>query len=431
MFGVRGVAAAVRLPDNTIWRGAAGTSTLTPFVPLRPNMLFGVASVTKTFTAALTMRLVDRGFITLNDPIGRHLPAIARIPTINQAITIRQLLNHTSGLAEYTTSRNFVAQPSHQFTDIEILNLIGPPVSTPGTTYRYNNTGYFLLGLILQVKYFLPLAPTLTQNVWRAFGMDSTFMGYAQFIPPTIEQANAWTNNTPPMVNMTLSPRTALFSGFNSAGGSLSTVGDLARWGRVLVRGPMLSAASRQAMQTVTPLSVAAGTPYGLGCTPFPLGTNRTGWGHMGSIPGCLAVFCYEPVCDVSIAILFNDDSWGAIRPLIQQRIYTLLNRALCSNLTGVAEAVERATPPTFAPNPATGTTHLDFECPAGTRTLQLALLDATGRAVRTTALDPALPSHEVPLAGLAPGVYQARLQLTATTTAAAATAITRLVIVP
>jgi D-alanyl-D-alanine carboxypeptidase len=431
-FGVKGIAGGVRLPDGTIWTGAAGVSTESPLDSLRPDMLFGVASITKTFTAALIMRAVEQGYVQLDDSIGRHLPVWAQLPNINPAITIRQLLNHTSGLGEYTANGAFVSAtmftPGRLFTSTDLLAMIGPPVSSPGTQYIYSNTGYFLLGLIIEKVYRLPVAEAIRRSVWRPCGMTTTFMGYHDSIPAGLDQAHAWSCVTNPSTDTNLRPRTALFSGYNAAGGALSTVTDLAKWGRLLFSGNFISPASVREMQNITPQSLTVSlNPYGLGCTSFAFG-QRTAWGHFGNITGCTSVFSYEPTCDVSIVLLFNDDRLPTLRPLIQERIYNLIQRAICPVPLGLP-ATATLSPPSLVPNPATNTTRLTFECPAETQSLTLNLLDATGRLVLSKALNPKLVLHDLSLTGLSAGVYHAQLQLTSKGTPRSTSA--RLVVLP
>ena len=414
-FGIKGVAAAVRLPDGSVWEGAAGVSTVTPLDSLRPDMLFGAASLTKTFTAALTLRLVEQGYMGLDDSIAPHLPVWARIPAVNPTrVTVRQLLCHTHGLAEYTAAPGFASAlattPGRLFTAADLLGFVLPPTAVPGTRFQYSNTGYFLLGLIIEHKYQIPLATALRRVIWTPSRLDETFMGY-ETLPAGLEQAHGWATSSPPPIDMNLSSRTALFTGYNAAGGSVSTVNNLARWGKILFGGQLLSPATVQQMQTLVQLSAGNITQFGMGCSPIPLGV-RTGWGHYGFVTGCLAAFAYEPHCDISISLVFNDDSQPTLRPLILNTLYNIVQQATCPRPMGQAGLAETLLAPTLSPNPATGSSLLTFACPPGTRALDVSLFDATGRVVRTFSLDPAHLTHDLSLTGLPAGVYQARLLL-------------------
>lgn len=416
-FGVKGVAAAVVLPDSTVWQGAAGLSTDSPAVALRPDMLFAVASVTKTFTAAIIMRLVERGVLALDDSIGHLLPAYACRPGVNPAVTVRQLLGHTSGLAEYTAEPAFsvsIWNTPATFNDHqELVALIENPLAAPDSIYSYNNTEYLLLGLIIEQQTGRSLADVYRRELWEPVGMSHTYLGAYDSIPAAEAEAHAWALRAGQLQDICLEPRTALLSGFNAAGGVLSTVTDIARWGKALFGSPyILAPASQQAMQQLTPLSVAANTPAGLGCTQVRLG-NQTGWGHPGNIPGALSIFAYEPACNVSIALVFNDDHLTSLRRAVIARLYYVVQRAICPGIIGNGDEfpVSQSSTLRFAPNPAAGTTQLTFTSNPDTQVLQFVLHDATGQLVQTGPLDPRAQTHDIRLNGLAAGLYHAQVQ--------------------
>ncbi len=428
-YGVRGVTAAVRFADGTIWTGAAGSSTVQPPDPLRPQMLFGIASITKTFTAALVLRLAERGAFGLDDPIRQHLPVLGAYPNIHPGITIRQLLGHTSGLAEYTRTSAFqdtvLRRPAQRFLADSLLRLVGAGTNLPGVAYAYINTGYLVLGMLIERKLGMPLAQAYRQELLTPTGLDSTFLGYDDPLPAALPVAHSWTWAISGTIrDLSLAPRTALFSGYQAAGGLLATPADVARWGAALFGGSVLSAASRQLMQTASPLSSAA--RYGLGAIAYSVDGGRTAWGHMGGIWGCQSIFCYEPICGLSIAVLINDDLRPDLRYNLMPALYAIAARATCS-VQAVPPPVVVAEKSRFLPNPAHGTTTLELGAPARGHAHTLTLYDAAGRAVRTFALPADAFRHNLPLDGLPPGVYSTRL----VSDTSPATVTQRLVVLP
>ncbi|MEZ4456197.1 MAG: serine hydrolase domain-containing protein [Gemmatimonadales bacterium] len=119
---------------------------------LRPEHLISIASITKTMTGAVILRLAEAGKLVLDDPISRWLQPIANV---DPAITVRQLLNHTSGVANYTADPAFsaaiAADPGHRFSREELLQFIGPyRAFAPGARTQYTNTAFILLGMIAE-----------------------------------------------------------------------------------------------------------------------------------------------------------------------------------------------------------------------------------------------------------------------------------------
>src|SRR4051812_15155215 len=157
-----GVALAVTTPRGT-WSGAAGVADVTTAAPLTPDATFRIASVTKSFTAAATLRLVEDHRLGLDDPIDRHLSAETLAPLRAggydvHAITIRQLLSHRSGLAgDYAQLPDYVEfvveNPQHHWTRAEQVKFVTTrtrPLSAPGAEEHYSDTGYILLGEVLE-----------------------------------------------------------------------------------------------------------------------------------------------------------------------------------------------------------------------------------------------------------------------------------------
>jgi D-alanyl-D-alanine carboxypeptidase len=155
--GIPGVAILARTPGEGTWASAAGSIDLRNGIPMKPNSVSRVGSITKMFTAVVILQLMEEGALALDDPISKFLPAevIRGIQNADSA-TIRQLLNHSSGIASYSdhqTIEEVLTRGSNRDqTSLRMLDLVrGLPASfTPGADCNYSNTGYILLGLVAE-----------------------------------------------------------------------------------------------------------------------------------------------------------------------------------------------------------------------------------------------------------------------------------------
>lgn len=146
-----GITAAVMLGDDTLWIGSAGYSDPTTMDPATTDMNCSIGSNTKMMTSAIILQLVNEGKLSFDDTIDEWFTPTNKIPG---NVTVRQLLNHTSGIADYTTEEwvdSFKVNPARVWTFEEIVDVfVGEPDFLPGTSWKYSNTGYFLLGKIIE-----------------------------------------------------------------------------------------------------------------------------------------------------------------------------------------------------------------------------------------------------------------------------------------
>lgn len=238
---IPGEAVAVRAPGLDVTE-AAGLADTAGAVPLRPETPFRIASVTKTFVAAAVLRLVEQRRVRLDAPISRYLSpeslALLRGGGYRpREITVRQLLRHTSGLFDYASTEAYdeinVSDPGHRWTPEEQLRFAmdhGRPVGKPGERYAYSDTGYVLLGEIIERATGQSLPAAVRRLIgFRRLGLDHTWW-------ETLEPAPA---GEPPRAhqyygdefdNIGLDASHDLYGG----GGLVSTVGDLTRFYRAL-----------------------------------------------------------------------------------------------------------------------------------------------------------------------------------------------------
>ena len=190
--GTPGVVAYVRTPDQRSWLGAAGMASLGQQAPMEPCHRMLVASVSKVFVATAIFQLIEQGALSLNDPLGDHLQGeyMNRIRNA-KVVTIRQLLNHTSGLYDYLDPIRFelwsLQKPFETASVLDRLALAydRAPTHEPGATYYYSNTNFVLLGLLVEELSGLTLEDYMDAHLFAPLGLTSAVMGTVENPIPT------------------------------------------------------------------------------------------------------------------------------------------------------------------------------------------------------------------------------------------------------
>jgi D-alanyl-D-alanine carboxypeptidase len=284
--------ALARVDDGRhTWRLAAGDARLEPRQPLTPAARFRVGSVTKSFVATVALQLVGEGTLRLDDTVERWVPGL--VPN-GGGITLRMLLNHTSGLFNYTDDAAFlnrvIADPTQPATPRELVAFATahPPTFPPGTDWAYSNTNYIVAGLILEAATGRSVERLIGQRILAPLRLRGTYFPVADpniagyhahgYLPPSLTNGAGYVDVTP------FAPSLAW-----TAGAVVSTADDLHRFYAALLGGRLLRPA--QLHQMTTTVRVLPTLGYGLG-----LFTQRracgTVWGHDGGIPGYLT-FAY------------------------------------------------------------------------------------------------------------------------------------------
>ena len=160
-YGIPGMSAAILFADGSIWRGAAGDADVETGVPVTPDTSFSVASVSKTFTAALILSLIEDGQLSLDGAAKSYLPSLP----IDPAITVRELLDHTSGLRDFYfgagVDHALLSKPARVWNPARSLKYLGKPYAKPGVEWHYSNTNYLVLGMLAEAVGGAPLADQL------------------------------------------------------------------------------------------------------------------------------------------------------------------------------------------------------------------------------------------------------------------------------
>jgi D-alanyl-D-alanine carboxypeptidase len=275
--GAHGVSFAVVRDGELLWSGSSGRArdartTLDGEAPMV------IGSVTKTFVAAAALQLVEEGRLGLDDRVRDHLPELRRL---SRRITVAQLLDHTSGLADLfndTTRRGLEDDPAHAWTADEVLGSLRSPWYEPGEGWAYANTNYYLLGMIVERLSEASLAEVLGERFLEPLGLDGTRVLTGVEGDPL---EPAWTTI------------------FWASGAMAAPASDLARWGDALYRGGVLDPASRAAMLTMNRHH------YGYGVQEIEIG-RRTGYGHTGLLNTYTSLLLHLPDEGLTLALLVN-----------------------------------------------------------------------------------------------------------------------------
>lgn len=306
---VTGEALSVAMPAWR-WSGATGYAD-SAGEPLTARHVFRIASVTKPFTAATILRLMEQGKIDIESPITRYIAPVSadvlRRGGYNpDHITVQQLLSHTSGIYDYATDANFNAQvmadPGRQWTRIEQINLAmssGKPMAAPGEIYAYSDTGYVLLGEIIERLTGQGLAPAVRKLLrFERLGLRDTY--WEQF--ENRKSKAPFAGNHLGDADLThANPSFDLFGG----GGIISSVSDLTTFYRALVRGDVFDRRSTLAVMMTTTGARRAPSEPGVATNAvrlIPVGRWKC-WGH-GGFWGQQVVHC--PEIDMTFAWTIN-----------------------------------------------------------------------------------------------------------------------------
>lgn len=227
---------------KVILRKGYGMANMEWEIPNQPNTKFRIGSVTKQFTAALILQLVEAGKIQLDAPMTKYLPDYRK--DTGDKISVHQLLNHTSGIPSYTT-RNFFkneSRDSYSVDDFVKKFASGDLEFEPGSNFRYNNSAYYLLGAIIEKVTGKPYAKVLKERILDPVGMSDT--GYDTHAPIIKNRAQGYRKTPRGYINANYLDMGLPFS----AGSMYSTVDDLFKWDRALYGNDVLSDASKLLM---------------------------------------------------------------------------------------------------------------------------------------------------------------------------------------
>jgi CubicO group peptidase (beta-lactamase class C family) len=300
--GTSGVSAAVIFADGSRWTGTAGLADVQTLRRVTSKMPFAVASVTKTFVAALALQLAHEGRFRLDDPVSKWLPTLVN----GDRITVRQLLDHTSGLESGPPPR----AATYRWSPTQVLAQGQTFACDPGTCLRYSDMGYVAVGAVLESVTGESLASLLRDRILRPLGLNTTWLqGFER------QRGRLALHVSDADDDSGIEPSTEFATRTGAAGALAATASDLAEWGHALFTGDLLDASVPDAMLDFDaaarlPCPAADECPgeYGLGMQAQLIG-GWLAWIHSGSTGSVLVHF---PRQHVTIAVLTNAEPGSA-----------------------------------------------------------------------------------------------------------------------
>lgn len=301
-----GITVLVAREGKPLLRKAYGMANLEKKQAMTPEMSLRLGSITKQFTAVSILMLAEEGKLSVQDDITRHLPDY---PTKGKKITIEHLLTHTSGIVSYTSKPGFMAAMNTDLTVAQMIDSFKNDALEfePGTRYAYNNSGYFLLGAIIEKLSGVSYAKFVEQRIFIPLGMTQTaYEGYERTAPLRAAGYSKKGDHFEPAAPLSMALPYA-------AGSLVSTVDDLNRWDQAIAQGKLLKPASWKMAFTPYTLADGKSTNYGYG---WAIGNLKGSpmISHGGGINGFSTYALSLPQEKMYVAVLGNTDS-GNVAP--------------------------------------------------------------------------------------------------------------------
>lgn len=299
-FDLVGLTIGVRQGKSQPFIRAYGHADVFTSTPTDPATIYPIASITKQFTAAAIMQLVEAGRLSLDDAISGF---IGGAPAAWEGITVRHLLNHTSGLADLNEAAMAALEVNGGNTLEEVIAVIESrsqvPSFAPGSAYAYNSVGYYLLGAVVERVTGMKYGEYLRSNIFEPLGLTST--SFEMIFPSGLAQGHRPVNGAlqpVPLVHPSLTYSTS---------GIVSSARDLLAWQQALAEGRVVHPSTYQLMISPTTLPSGAVVAYGYG-----MGVGRAGCSnavdHSGRAPGFESYLLYCPDDDMGLVVLLNSN---------------------------------------------------------------------------------------------------------------------------
>jgi CubicO group peptidase (beta-lactamase class C family) len=296
-----GCAVLVSQKGNVIYKKAFGLADIELNVPMQPDMVFRIGSITKQFTAVSILQLMEQGKLGLQDEITKFIPDY---PTQAYKITIEHLLTHTSGIQSYTGMKTFQDMIRKDMKPEEVIDIFKnqPMEFAPGTKWNYNNSGYFLLGYIIEKASGKSYPQYLEENIFKPLGMTNSYYGSNNRI--IHNRASGYQPGKDGIVNADIMSMTIPYA----AGSIQSTVEDLFKWHQAVHSYKLVKKESLEKAFTEYKLADGKGAHYGYGWALNSVQGSPT-IEHGGGINGFLTNALYLPNEDVFVAVFSNSNA--------------------------------------------------------------------------------------------------------------------------
>jgi D-alanyl-D-alanine carboxypeptidase len=298
-LGIPGAVVSITSARGDRWVGASGVSDLIQQTPMDTANLLRIGSITKTFVGIITLQLADEGKLSLDDPLQKWLPGI--VPAAD-SVTIRMLMNHTSGIPNYLKADTFqqalIANRGQSWTPDSLVAIAASMPRTPMGIWDYSNTNFTLLGMIIEKATGSTFQAQLQTRIIGRLGLTRTSFATDAATPPGLTSGYCdWGSS----VNYQVGGLNASIAG--TAGAMISSIGDVTRWAQALASGELISPKMFQEQMTTVPTYPGAPTArYGLAIVV------SDGWvGHKGEIFGFNSVMYAKK--DVGTIVVITNKS--------------------------------------------------------------------------------------------------------------------------
>ncbi|MDB9374143.1 serine hydrolase domain-containing protein [Nodularia sphaerocarpa] len=309
---IPGASVAIISPEGT-WFGSSGVSNLATGVPVQPSDRFQIGSITKTFVATTVLQLVEENILSLEDKLTERLPSSVTdsIPNADQ-ITIRQLLNHTSGISDYVDVlfSQAAVNPGvflNRWEPEQLVSFINAlePRFNPGESWEYSNTNFLLLGMVVEAATNGNIANEIRDRILEPLALSNTFFAEQEAIPGDYVRGY-WDFDQDGTLNDITG---ANLSWAWSTGAMISNTADLATFIQSLISGELLEPDTLQEMlTTISPITSNNYSAYGLGIGTLE-SPNRFWYIHRGQTLGYRSNMWYSPLENITYIELINSRS--------------------------------------------------------------------------------------------------------------------------
>ncbi len=309
-MGAPGLSVAAVAGDKLAWTAGFGLADVENQVPATADTVYRIASISKTFAATAVMQLVEKGLVSIDDPIQKWVPEFPKKG--DTTITLKEILTHTSGIRHYKLGE--MANPVSYDSIAKAIEIFkdDPLLFTPGTKYSYSTYAFNMLAGVVEKASGLTYEAYLREHIWTPAGMTATRLEH----PPEIVPHRARQYEKAGPAGRVLNAPYADLSVKWAGGGIISTAGDLARYHIALDEGKLLKPETLARMYTANVLPDGTKTEYGLGWMVFADSQGR-GWvAHAGGATGGTTYLLRSPDRKTAVVILCNVESAGNLRDL-------------------------------------------------------------------------------------------------------------------
>ena len=313
-----GAAVIVTDDGKVVYAAGRGLADIEAKTPITPATVFRMGSITKQFSAAIMLQLVAEGKVSLDDKLSKFLPDF---PKPGADATVAQLLNHTVGVQSYTGIPGWMveAKTSRAYTTEQMIAEFRdlPSPSRPGEKFQYNNSGYVLVGAVIEKVTGKPWHVNVDERIARPLGLKTIRYGVLEAETPNM--AKGYTLKDDKLAD-------ALkihMSVPHAAGALIGSVEDLAKWNSALHQGKVIPAELYAKMTAATVMPDGSTEDYGFGIAPREV-RSRKALGHGGGIFGFSTDSIYLPKEDLFVAVFTNSDSPATDPGMVMQKLAAL-----------------------------------------------------------------------------------------------------------